>query len=76
MRRWQNLRRARQDVDVPFSGTLYGDLESAGAAGGVVDLSVGVLGWPIFGVGYAWSVGAVFPEIKKVLASFSLCRCE
>jgi len=39
-------------------------------------IKVGVLGWPIFGVGYAWSVGAVFPEIKKVLASFSLCRCE
>jgi hypothetical protein len=59
-----------------ISGTLYGGLESAGAAGGVVDLSVGVLGWPIFGVGYAWSVGGTFPEIKKPLASFSSCRCE
>ena len=64
----------------PFSGALTGTLsaglESAGAAGIVVDLSVSVLGWPLFGAGRAWSVGQVFPEIKKTLATWSDCRCQ
>jgi hypothetical protein len=58
-----------------YSGTLFGGMESAGAAGIAVDLSVFVLGWPLFGGGRAWSVGQVFPEIKKTLATFADCRC-
>jgi hypothetical protein len=63
----------------PFSGTitgtLFGGMESGGAAGAVVDLAVDLFGWPIFGASRAWIFGSVFPEIKKKITDFSICHC-
>jgi hypothetical protein len=36
-----------------------------------IDLSVSILGWPVFGLNRAWSVGSIFPEIKHAITTFS-----
>lgn len=64
----------------PFSGTitgtLYGGMESAGAAGAVIDITTFLFLWPIIDFNRAWTFGRVFPEIKKKLYDFSICHCN
>jgi hypothetical protein len=51
-------------------------MESAGAAGAVIDLTAFLFLWPIIDFSRGWTFGSVFPEIKKKLYDFSICHCN
>jgi hypothetical protein len=53
------------------SATLFGGLESGGAAGGFVSIDVSTLGFTLFSETWSWIHQQVFAEIKNTLASIT-----
>lgn len=53
------------------SATLFGGLESGGAAGAFLTIDVSTLGWTIFSETWSWVVDQVFADIKTTLASIT-----